>query len=128
MLGTNRVIEVQKLASVLEGRLAMNKKEIGKIEKSIREVSETMRTTNQFLEEDKKRRVNPSYDTLVKEQYKLRTDLEAAREKKRMYDEALKRYDMLEASRDGKRYLEDATIEVSLSQMVKWGIEEEDVS
>ncbi|MGF0347755.1 hypothetical protein ACQR3P_29365 [Rhodococcus sp. IEGM1300] len=127
-MGANRVIKVQKLANVLEGRLAMNKKEIGKIEKNIREVTETMRTTDQFIEEGKKRRVNPSYDTLVKEQYELRAELEAAREKKRMYDDALKRYDMLEASREGKRYLEDATIEVSMSQMVKWGIEEEDVS
>lgn len=127
MKGLNKEIKVTKLAEVLDARLLDAKRGLKALEKDMRINKGAMNDTPQFLYTENEKKVNPSYQKLVEEQMKIRDDIATLREKRVMFEEALKRYDLIEQKRDGKKYLEDAVIEVSLSQMTKWGIKEADV-
>lgn len=127
MMALKKTIKVTKLADVLDGKSLEIKRELGELEKKMRTNLATIQETKKFIETDDSKKVNPAYQDLLNEQMEIRSDIEKAREKRAMVDEALTRYDLLETSREGKKYLEDATIEVDLSQMVRWGIEEDQV-
>lgn len=127
MNGLNRTIKVKKLAELLDGQMLETKRALGALEKNMRENIATLNTTSQYVDVDDKRKVNPAYQDILNERLQIEEDIKKVREKRTMVEEALKRYDLLEASRDGRKYLEDAEVEVNLSQMVRWGISEDDV-
>lgn len=127
MNGLNRTIKVKKLAELLDGQMLETKRELGALEKKMRENIATLNTTSQYVDVDVKRKVNPAYQDILNERLQIEEDIKKVREKRTMVEEALKRYDLLEASRDGRKYLEDAEVEVNMSQMVRWGISEDDV-
>lgn len=127
MNGLKRTIKVRKLAEVLDGQMLETKRALGNCEKKMRENIATLNNTNQYIDVDDTRKVNPAYQDLLNERAGIEEEIKAVREKRSMVEEALKRYDLLEGSREGKKYLEDAEVEVSFSQMVRWGISEDEV-
>lgn len=126
-MALNKTIKVTKLAEVLDGQMLETKRQVGDLEKKLRTNLAAVKETKKFIDTGDKRKVNPAYQELLDEQMKIRGDITTVREKRSSVEEALTRYDLLEGSREGRKYLEDATIEVSLSQMARWNITEDDV-
>lgn len=126
-MALNKTIKVTKLAEVLDGQMLETKRQVGDLEKKLRTNLAAVKDTKKFIDNGDERKVNPAYQELLDEQMKIRGDITTVREKRSSVEEALTRYDLLEGSREGRKYLEDATIEVSLSQMARWNITEDDV-
>lgn len=103
------------------------KRKLGEYEKEMRKNLAALQDVTQYIVTQDSKKVNPAYQGLLQEQAEIRKGIADTREKRGMFEEALKRYDLLEQSREGRKYLEDAEIEVTLSQMARWGIREEDV-
>lgn len=127
MLGTNKMVKVKDLEEILHINVKKTKKAIGEVEGTLRENFQKLNETDAFVDMGDKRRPNPLYAELTREKYNKTIEREDLVEKRKMFESALKRVDELAMNRQGRNYLEDAEIEVTLSQMVKWGIGEEDI-